>query len=152
MRARLLVGLLVGGMVLGIGQRGTAHGDEDLPAGPIRDRHELMEDVGKQAKIIGDAMKSGKLDPVGGAADKIRSSAAKALPLFPEGSTHVKSRAKPEIWKNWSDFEASMKKLETDAAAVVAASKTNGDVRGAAQEMFGNCKSCHNEFRLPEKD
>lgn len=152
MRARLVVGLLVGTMVLGIGQRSTAHGDEDLPAGPIHDRHELMEDIGKQAKVIGDALKSGKLDPIGGAAGKIRELTSKALPLFPAGSTHPKSRAKPEIWTKWADFEAGMKKLETDAAAVEAASKSAGDVRGSAQAMFGNCKSCHNEFRVPEKE
>jgi cytochrome c556 len=129
-----------------------AHAEkEPLPEGPIRERHELMERIGKQAKIVGDALKAGKLDPVGPAAAKIADEAAKALPLFPEGSTHPRSRAKAEIWSNWPEFEKLMKGLEADARATAQAAEQEGDVRAAANKMFGNCKSCHDRFRLPEK-
>lgn len=124
---------------------------EPLPEGPIRQRHELMERVGKQAKIIGDALKAGKFDPVGGAAQKIAEEAGKALPLFPEGSTHPRSRAKAEIWKEWPEFEKLMKQLEADARATAETAQAGGDVKAAANKMFGNCKSCHDRFRLPEK-
>ncbi len=122
-----------------------------LPAGPIRERHELMEGVGKNAKVIGDALKSGNLDPVAGAAEKIQASATKATALFPPGSTHAKSRAKPEIWQNWAKFEQLMKELETNAGALAVAAKSGGDVPGAAKKMFDTCKSCHDDFRVPEK-
>jgi len=125
---------------------------EDLPAGPIRDRHELMKGIGNNAKIIGDAMKSGDFSPVGEAAEKIQASAAKILPLFPKGSTDPKSRAKPEIWTHWSKFEADTKDLEKTAAALAAAAKSGGGVPTAAKTMFGSCKSCHDQFRVPEKD
>ncbi|GIW45934.1 MAG: cytochrome c [Candidatus Binatia bacterium] len=124
---------------------------EPLPEGPIRERHELMERVGKQAKVIGDALKAGKLDPVGPAAEKIAAEAGKALPLFPEGSTHPRSRAKAEIWQQWDEFEKLMRQLEADAKATAEAAQGGGDVRAAANKMFGNCKSCHDRFRLPEK-
>ncbi len=124
---------------------------EALPEGPIRERHELMERVGKQAKIIGDALKAGKVEPVAPAAAKIADEAAKALPLFPEGSTHPRSRAKPEIWQQWPEFEKLMGRLQADAKATVEAAQSGGDVRTAANRMFGNCKSCHDRFRVPEK-
>lgn len=124
---------------------------EELPAGPLRDRHELMEGIGKNAKIIGDALKSGDLSPVGDAAAKIQTSAAKIIPLFPKGSTDPLSRAKPEIWEHWDTFQKNAKDLEARAGLVASAAQSGGNVKAAAHDMFGACKSCHDEFRKPEK-
>ncbi len=124
---------------------------KDLPAGPIRDRHELMEGIGKNAKIINDALKANNTAPVAGAAEKIQADAAKIAALFPPGSTHPKSRAKPEIWQDWPKFEYTTKQLQTHAGALAAAAKDGGDIRGAAQGLFDTCKSCHDQFRVPEK-
>ena len=79
-RAWMVVGaaLLVGGTV------NLAWGHEaNLPPGPIHDRHELMEGIGKNAKKIGDALKAGKMGPesgVGPAALEISTSAANISP------------------------------------------------------------------------
>ncbi|HVN85184.1 MAG TPA: cytochrome c [Candidatus Binatia bacterium] len=125
---------------------------EDLPAGPIRDRHVLMEGIGKNAKIISDAMKSGKFDGVADAAEQIQASAGKIAGLFPPGSTHEKSRAKPEIWTDFPKFEASAKELGEKAGALATTAKSGGDVPAGAKAMFGSCKSCHEQFRVPDKD
>lgn len=122
-----------------------------LPAGPVRDRHELMEGIGKNAKIIGAALKAHNFEPVAGAAEKIQAAAPKIAGLFPEGSTHPKSRAKPEIWSNWAKFEATAKKLETNAGALATTAKSRADVPAAAKTLFDTCKSCHDQFRVPEK-
>ena len=149
---RILVTLGATLTLLGAYGVGRAHEDShDLPAGPIRDRHELMEGIGKSAKRIGEALKSGDLTPVAGAAADIQMRAGKVLPLFPLGSLHKKSRAKPEIWSNWALFESTTKKLEADAGALAATAKSNGDVGAAAKAMFSNCKSCHEQFRVPDK-
>ena len=124
---------------------------DELPAGPIRDRHELMEGIGKNAKIIGDALKAGNAAPVAGAAEKIAADAPKIAALFPPGSTNPKSRAKPEIWQSWPKFEEGAKQLQAKATAVAAAAKDGGDVGAAAKTLFGACKSCHDQFRVPEK-
>jgi cytochrome c556 len=124
---------------------------EDLPAGPIQDRHELMERIGDNAKKIGDSLKAGNLEPVPAAASEIKSDAGKALALFPRGSTHPKSRAKEEIWTNWDEFERLMKELEAKASDLAAAAANKGDVGAASKAMFGNCKSCHDDFRKPEE-
>ncbi|MBI1815869.1 MAG: cytochrome c [Deltaproteobacteria bacterium] len=125
---------------------------KDLPAGPIRDRHELMEGIGKNAKAINDATKSGDNLVVQTAAEQIEKDSAKITALFPPGSTFEKSRAKPEIWTNWPKFEDGAKQLTATAGALAAAAKTGGDVPAAAKALFGSCKSCHEQFRVPDKD
>ncbi len=138
-------------LVLACGAGAIAMSAEELPAGPIRERHQLMEGIGKNAKTIGDALKAGNTAPVAGAAQKIAADAAKITPLFPAGSTHPKSRAKPEIWQDWPKFEAGVKQLQTNAAALAAAAQAGSNVGGAAQGLFDTCKSCHDQFRVPEK-
>ena len=125
---------------------------EDLPPGPIRERHELMESIGKHAKRIGDAVKKGETQSVAADAETISQDAEKIPGLFPEGSTHEKSRAKPEIWTHWKEFEQTAHGLAADAAALAKTSKEGGDVKKASGKMFENCKSCHDSFRVPEKD
>jgi cytochrome c556 len=130
----------------------SAHEDaKDLPAGPIRERHELMKKIGDHAKKIGDANKAGKTATVAGDAEAISQLAMKIDALFPPGSTHEKSRAKPEIWTQWPEFQHLSKGLVDDSGALAKAAGQGGDVHAASQKMFGNCKSCHDKFRKPEK-
>lgn len=137
---------------LAVGSFACAHAAEkELPAGPIRDRHELMEGVGKNAKTIGDALKSGKHDPIEAAAKGIQADAAKVLALFPKGSTDPNSRAKDEIWSDWAKFEKINNDMGTKAGELAAAAAAKGDVGAAADAMYGTCKSCHDGFRKPEE-
>jgi cytochrome c556 len=152
MQMTMMKWIAVGLMLLGTSARAHETKMEELPAGPIRDRHERMEGIGKNAKVIGDAMKSGDFAPVAGAAEKIQADAAKITALFPPGSTHEKSRAKPEIWTDWAKFEAGAKDLGTKAGALATAANDKGDVPAAAKALFGTCKSCHDQFRVPDKD
>ena len=150
MQTRLVIATLCA--VLGTAFVASAYAaPADLPAGPIRDRHLLMEGIGKQAKAIGDAVKAGNTAPVAAAAEQIQTDAGKILGLFPPGSTDPKSRAKADIWTNWADYSALAMRLQTDAGALATAARAPGDVKGAANTMFGACKSCHDKFREPEK-
>ena len=140
-------------LVLAVFAVASAHAaDSKLPAGPIRDRHHLMEGIGKNAKTIGDAMKVSNFAPVGGAAEAIAADAAKVVSLFPPGSTDPHSRAKPEIWQDWSKFEAGADRMQKNAAALATTAKDGGDVRAAAKALFDTCKGCHDQFRVPEKN
>ncbi|MGD9763834.1 MAG: cytochrome c [Candidatus Binatia bacterium] len=130
----------------------------DLPAGPIRDRHELMEDIGKQAKAINDALKAGatgeNAKQIQAAATAIAADAPKIAPLFPSGSTHPKSRALPAIWSDWGAFDQSAKELETSATALATAAGS-GDaaaIKAKSREMFTTCKTCHDHCRQPDED
>jgi cytochrome c556 len=130
----------------------AAHEDSsELPEGPIRERHELMEGIGRNAKIIGDALKAGDLDKVAGPASQIEKAAGQVPALFPEGSLHPKSRAKPEIWTDPKGFDFEVKKLQAKAASLAVAAEQQDGVPKAANEMFEACKSCHTNFRVPEE-
>lgn len=129
----------------------SEEGHARLPAGPIHDRHELMEGVGDNAKLIGDSLKAGNLERVASAARDIQAAMGKALPLFPKGSTHPDSRAKDEIWSDWAKFEQTMKDCEARAGELVAAASSGGDASAASKAMFGACKSCHDGFRKPDE-
>lgn len=126
--------------------------DADLPPGPIHDRHELMEDIGGNAKKIGKALKEGKASSIAPQAEAISADAKKIPALFPKGSTDPKSRAKPEIWTNWDKFVGLANDMSSAASDLATAAKAGGDVKPAADKLFGTCKSCHDDFRMPEKD
>jgi cytochrome c556 len=125
--------------------------EKELPTGPIRDRHELMEGIGKNAKVIGDALKSSKHDPIADAAKSIQADSAKVLALFPKDSTHPNSRAKDEIWTDWAKFEKINDDMGVKAGELATAATTGGNVGKAADAMFGTCKGCHDDFRKPEE-
>jgi len=132
---------------------GLALADEqDLPAGPIRERHELMEEMGKQAKVLNGALKSGDTVGVAPPAEAMAKLAARIVKLFPEGSTNPKSRAKPEIWEKFDQFEALATKLETSTAALAVAAKAGADVQALTAKVMRTCKGCHETFRTPKKD
>jgi len=151
MSKKILVVLAGVTVLCGAGAVAAREHEHKLPPGPIADRHELMEGIGKNAKVIGDAMKTGKYDPVAGAAEKIQAASGKITGLFPPGSTHENSRAKPEIWTHWPEFEADAKELQTTSAALAAAAHAGAGIPEAAEKMFGSCKSCHDQFRVPKK-
>ncbi|MDG2308625.1 MAG: cytochrome c [Candidatus Binatia bacterium] len=123
-----------------------------LPPGPIRDRIELMEKIGADAKAINDAIKAGTPAEAAAPADNIVSLMPKFDALFPEGSTAEESRAKKNIWAAWDEFEAFSSYLKDAASEVATAARDGGDVKAASRKMFKSCKSCHKKFRLPKDD
>ena len=131
--------------------------DDNLPAGPIKDRHWLMESMGDEAEDIKEAF---NLDQEGfdtaviqRSADIIAQNAHRMPALFPKGSTDPKSRALPAIWENWDKFVQSAKDLETSAQSLsmAAASEDDENLKEKSQKVFANCKSCHDQFRKPDK-
>ncbi len=102
--------------------------------------------AGAIKKVVDDnAAPSGAVAP----AEAIAAQAAKQLQHFPAGSDKGNTKAKPEIWANWAQFEAGMKDLEAKATAVAAAGKA-GDaaaLKTAFGAMGGSCGTCHKQFR-----
>lgn len=82
-------------------------------------------------------------------AEAIAQQAGRQLQHFPAGSDKGDTKAKPEIWTNWAQFEANMKDLEAKASAVATAAKA-GDmaaVKSGFGAMGGACGTCHKAFR-----
>lgn len=140
---------------------GALRADDDddhgkLPAGPIRDRHELMEQMGDQAENINEAFNIGQegfdTEIIQRSAEQIAARAHRIPALFPKGSTDPNSRALPAIWENWDKFEQLAKDLESSAQSLsmAAGSEDDENLREKSKKVFANCKSCHDQFRKPE--
>jgi cytochrome c556 len=120
----------------------------------IAARQKLMKDQGAAMKAISDAAKAGQLQVIPAEAEKLRVTAKEIPALFPQGSVNpATSRAKPEIWQKWSEFEGTAKSLESKATQLTATAQGgNAAATSAAAADLGKstCGACHNAFRGPE--
>lgn len=122
---------------------------------PFEQRVALMKANGAAMGAIGKYVKGeAEFSPAVEEAAKRLQEHSKAIPSeFPEGSTHEKSRAKPEIWTNWPAFEKWAKDLQaaSDALADAVASKDKGKIGAALSAAGKTCGGCHDAFRSPPK-
>ena len=124
-----------------------------IAADAFHDRHMAMEAVGDAMKpLAAIAKKQAPFDAavVKANATTIADNLKKASTLFPAGSGGGDSLAKPEIWSDPAGFEKRMKDAHAAAVALQAVSDeaAYGPALGA---LGGNCKSCHDKYRLPKK-
>ena len=77
----------------------------------VADRQRLMKLNGASARDMNDKLKAGKIEAIAVNAETIAINAQHIPSLFPKGSMTDKSKAKPEIWEKWSEFEAAAKNL-----------------------------------------
>lgn len=154
----ILIGLIVGIALAMLGVT-TSH-SEDVPSG-----QGLVDHRVKGLKAAGGAMQflsqydGSDVEKAKTAAKVIDDLGASLAAWFPEGSGPggagiEKTRAKPEIWANWSDFEAKVKGLDDAAGALTAAVATNDPaaIQAATKAVGGACKACHELYRGPEED
>lgn len=122
------------------------------PAQVVEERQQLMKQNGDAWKNVQDSAKAGNWAAVATNADTISKNAAKIPSFFPQGSLTEKSKAKPEIWQKWPEFEATAKKMETEGARLRDAARTgNAQVTNDIIKDFGRnaCGACHQPFRVP---
>jgi len=124
-----------------------------LAADAFHDRHMAMQAVGDAMKPLGAiAKKEAPFDAavVKANATTVADNLKKASTLFPAGSGGGESRAKPEIWTDAAGFEKGMKDAHAAAVALQAVS-TEAAFGPALGALGGNCKSCHDKYRLPQQ-
>jgi cytochrome c556 len=124
------------------------------PEDAIAARQKLMKEQGAAMTSIQNKLKAGQVEAVSADAQKLAQTAKQIPALFPAGSVNAQtSRAKPEIWQKWSDFEGLAKALEAQANRLDTTAKTgNAQATTAAVTDLGRqtCGSCHTQFRGPE--
>ena len=124
------------------------------PDEAIAARQKLMKEQGAAMRSISDKMKAGQVQAVESDAKTLEDTSKKITALFPEGSVNpATSRAKPEIWQKWSEFEGYTKKLNTEAKTLADTAKTgNAEATGKMVADIGRntCGGCHTAFRGPE--
>jgi cytochrome c556 len=126
----------------------------DDPAVLVQKRIDLMKSNYPHLKPIIDYLKgAGSNDNLAAGAQVVADNAKLIPSLFPPGSMTDKSRAKPEIWQKWDDFQAKSKDLENAAAKLVEVAKTGDKALIGPQIKAVNdaCGACHEAYRGPEK-
>lgn len=68
---------------------------------------------------------------------------------FAANTESLKSRAKPEIWKEQAKFKDASDKLVAETAKLEVAAKTGNldTIKAAFGAVGGSCKACHDSFR-----
>jgi cytochrome c556 len=144
-----LTSLVAAGCATGDGMAKKMSADEAIAA-----RQKLMKEQGAAMKAISEAAKAGQTAAIPAQAQKLVTTAREIPALFPQGSVNpATSRAKPEIWQKWADFEATAKLLETKATQLAATAQGgNATATSTAATELGKttCGACHNAFRGPE--
>ena len=121
-------------------------------ADAVADRQRLMKSVGANWKEVQDKFKAGNVEGVAVNAEVLAIHATQVTQYFPKGSMTAASKAKPEIWEKWADFEKAAKNLETESIKLREAAKTkNAAATEAVLKDFGRnaCGACHTPFRVP---
>jgi cytochrome c556 len=122
------------------------------PADPIKARHEIMEQMGKNAKAGGAFLKGDVPYDAAKAAAIFKSmnDGANAFGKnFPPGSDKGKTEASPDIWAKPADWQAALAKFQKDTATAAASNpQTVADFGKQFGAVTSNCKSCHESFRV----
>ena len=74
---------------------------------PVADRQRLMKLNGTSWKDVQDKVKAGQIEAVAVNAETLAMNAEHIPSLFPKGSLTDKSKAKPDIWEKFPEFEAA---------------------------------------------
>lgn len=120
----------------------------------VADRQRLMKLNNASWKDIQEKAKAGNIEGIAVNAETIAVNAMHIPVLFPAGSAAEKSRAKPEIWQKWTEFENDGKSLQAmaeklrDTARTKDAEATQAIVRDFQKQT---CDTCHTPFRAPPR-
>jgi cytochrome c556 len=141
-------------VVLSVTVVGCATFKKLSPDEAIAARQELMKKQGAAMRSITEKLKTGQVQAVAADASILEDTSKKITKLFPEGSLNpATSRAKPEIWQKWPEFEKYAKTLHEQADALEKTAKSgNADATSKLVADIGRqtCGGCHTAFRGPE--
>ena len=144
----LVVGSVVTVTIVGLAVAQSKIGSGDI----VADRQRLMKLNGASLQDIQAKLKAGSTEAIAVNAETIALNAQHIPALFPQGSRTDKSKAKPEIWEKWAEFEAAAKNLEAQADKLRDAARSkNAAATEAVAKDFGRlaCGTCHTPFRVP---
>ncbi|MBI2218117.1 MAG: cytochrome c [Candidatus Rokubacteria bacterium] len=151
---RLLgTGVVIGGLAAMV-LAGCATGQMAArkPEEVVAERQRLMKLHGALWKDIQDKAKAGNVEAIAVNAEALALNAPRIPSLFPEGTMTEKSKAKPEIWQKWPEFEKAAMNLKMESEKLRDTAKTkDANATQAVMKSFGKnaCGTCHQPFRVP---
>lgn len=117
----------------------------------VRERRNDMRQIGTDAKLIGELMKSGNLtavaEPAGRMAKIAYEMGSKYLMASPGAETNVAD----SVFEDPARFNYSVQAFGDAAGAAQQAALSGGDVALAVQDLFKQCANCHEAFIKPTK-
>jgi cytochrome c556 len=153
MRSSVCAGLVIAGLTAAVAA-GCATGPKmKMGSGDVvADRQRLMKLNGASWSEAQAKAKAGNIEGIAVNAETLAITAQHIPSLFPEGSLTDKSKAKPEVWQKWAEFEAAAKNMEKEAEKLRDAAKAkNAQLTQDIMKDFGRnaCGTCHTPFRVP---
>ena len=145
--------IVVGGLALGLAAGCASKGMSKTGSGDVvADRQRLMKLQGASWADIQAKAKAGNVEGIAVNAETLAMTAQQIPGLFPEGSGTEKSKAKPDVWQKWPEFERAAKNLEVQSEKLRDAAKAkNEQLTQDIVKDFGRnaCGACHTPFRQP---
>src|SRR6185436_307696 len=141
------LGIVVGSLMT-LALSGCASGDKMKSAGSgdiVADRQRLMKLNGASWADAQAKAKAGQWEAIAVNAETMAINAQHIPSLFPAGSLTDKSKAKPEIWQKWAEFEAASAKMvsESEKLRDAARSKNQAAVEAVMKDFGRNaCGAC----------
>jgi len=118
----------------------------------VTDRQRLMKLNGASWADAQAKMKAGNVEAIAVNAETMALNSEHITMLFPQGSLTDKSKAKPEVWQKWDEFEKAAKNMETWSVKLRDTARTkDAAATEAVVKDFGRnaCGTCHTPFRVP---
>ena len=149
-RAGILLGFLVILTVAGCTsmRSGMKPGSGDV----VADRQRLMRLNGASWGDIQAKAKAGNIEGIAVNAETLAMNAEHIPSMFPDGSLTDKSKAKPEVWQKFTEFQAASQNMGTLSARLrdAAKAKDAATVEAMVKEYGAKaCGTCHTPFRVP---
>jgi cytochrome c556 len=156
MKSRLTISasvIVIGGLALGLAAGCASRGMGKMGSGDVvADRQRLMKLNGASWADIQAKAKAGNIEAIAVNAETLALNAEHIPALFPEGSLTEKSKAKPEVWQKWAEFQKDAKNMQTEAERLRDASRAKNAqlTQDIVKEFVKNaCGTCHTPFRQP---
>lgn len=150
-RTRVCAGLVIVSLTAAV-TAGCATGPKMGSGDVVADRQRLMKLNGASWADAQAKAKAGNIEGIAVNAETLALTSQHIPSLFPKGSLTDKSKAKPEVWEKWAEFEAAAKKMEAEAVKLRDAARAkNAQATEAIMKDFGRnaCGTCHTPFRVP---
>jgi cytochrome c556 len=148
-----LAGIVVSSsVVLAIAGCATAPATRVGTGDVVADRQRLMKLNGASWADVQAKAKAGNIEAIAVNAETMAINAMHIPSLFPPGSLTEKSKAKPEVWQKWEEFEKAAKNFQVQAEKLRDTARTkNAEATQAVIKDFGRqtCGACHTPFRVP---
>jgi len=119
---------------------------------PIRYRRAAMTMIKRHYEQVS-AMAKGKIpmnrDELNRHASYLEMLSRASIDGFVAGSHQGDTKAKPEIWQDWSRFRAQIEKFQADATRLkeVARSGNPDALKSVVADMTRTCKNCHDDYK-----